>query len=245
MVTLQAHRNAIGSYYDKARLLSTYGSGNSNSLSRRTYCKNLVIKIKVFVKLFGNLSLKMILVLFCVELIVQAVISDKLLQDGDSETNPGPTYNTERVTQGSFHQGNRELFGDAAGIQCACNSLYALCWVQIKQIFHWGKSDLDHILVKEHCLYKSLGTLDMLPADQLPEFVKMFSHNIPVRYVRLETQLATLTFGDSFLRGVFRENANNEHTILSLLFMECFTTAIISSEIGTIYLIHIVVMKEG
>ena len=108
----------------------------------------------------------------------------------DSETNPGPTYNTERVTQGSFHQRNRELFGDTGGIQCACNSLYALCWVQIKQIFHWGKSDLDHILVKEHCLYKSLGTLDMLPADQLPGVVKMFSHNIPVRYVRLETQFA-------------------------------------------------------
>ena len=108
----------------------------------------------------------------------------------DSETNPGPTYNTERVTQGSFHQRNRELFGDTGGIKCACNSLYALCWVQIKQIFHWGKSDLDHILVKEHCLYKSLGTLDMLPADQLPGVVKMFSHNIPVRYVRLETQFA-------------------------------------------------------
>ena len=184
----------------------------------------------------------MILVLLCVGPIVQAVISDKFLQDGDIETSPGPNYNIERVVQGSFHQGNRELFGGTAGIQCAFNSL---CWVQINQIFHWGKSDLDHILVEGDCLYKSLGTLEMLSADQLPGFVKMFSHNIPVRYVRLETQLATLTFGDSFLRGVFRENANNEHTILSLLFMECFTTAIISSEIGTIYLIHIVVMKEG
>ena len=66
----------------------------------------------------------------------------------------------------------------------------------IKQIFYWGKSDLDHILVEGDCLYKSLGTLEMLSVDQLPGFVKMFSHNIPVRYVRLETQLATLTFGD-------------------------------------------------
>ena len=130
-------------------------------------CKNPVIKIKGFVKLFGHLSLKMILVLFCVGLIVQAVISDKLLQDGDIDTKPGPTYNIERVVQGSFHQGNRELFGETAGIQCACNSLYALCWVQIKQIFHWGKSDLDHILVEGDCLYKSLGTLVMLSADQL------------------------------------------------------------------------------
>ena len=63
----------------------------------------------------------------------------------------------------------------------------------------------------------------MLSADQLSGFVKMFSHNIPVRYVRLETQLATLTFGDSFLRDVFRENANNASTTLFLLFMEGFT----------------------
>ena len=96
--------------------------------------------------------------------------------------------------QSSFHQGNRELFGETAGIPCACNSLYALCWVQIKQIFQWGESDLDHILVEGGCLYKILGTLDMLSVDQL------FSHNIAVRYV--VTQLATLTFGDSFLRDV-------------------------------------------
>ena len=91
MVTIQSHQNAIGSYYNKARLLSSYGHGNSNSLSRHTNCKNPVIKIKDFVKLFGHLSLKMILVLFCVGLIVQAVLSDKLLQDGHIETNPGST----------------------------------------------------------------------------------------------------------------------------------------------------------
>ena len=104
MVSIQARRNAIKPYYDKACLLSSYGHGNNNSLSRHTSCKNPVIKIKGFVKLFGYLSLKMILVLFCVGLIVQAVIYNKLLQDGDIETNPGPTYNIERVVQGSFHQ---------------------------------------------------------------------------------------------------------------------------------------------
>ena len=154
----------------------------------------------------------MILVLLCVGPIVQAVISDKFLQDGDIETSPEPNYNIERVVQGTFHQGNRELFGGTAGIQCAFNSL---CWVQINQIFHWSKSDLDHILVEGDCLYKSLGTLGLLPANQLPGFAKMFSHNIPVRYV--EQQLATLTFGDSFLRDVFRENANNTSTTLFLL----------------------------
>ena len=92
MVTIQTHRNETGSYYDKARLLSLYGHANSNSLSRHINCKIPAIRIKGFVKLFGHLSLKMILVLFCVGLIVQAVISDKVLQDVDIETNPRPTY---------------------------------------------------------------------------------------------------------------------------------------------------------
>ena len=159
-------------------MLSSYGRGNSNSLSRHTSSKIPVIKIKDFVKSFGHLSLKMILVLFCVGPIVQAVISDKFLQDGDIETNPRRTHNIERVVQGSFHQGNKELFGKIASIQGACNSLYALRWVKIKQIFHWGKSNLDH---------------------------------------------------NSFLRDVFRENANNASTTLSLLFIKGFATAIISS----------------
>ena len=81
-------------------MLSSCGHGNSNSLSRHTNCRNPVIKIKGFVKLFDHLSLKMELVLFCVGLMVQAVIFDKLLQDRFIETNLEPTYNIERVVQG-------------------------------------------------------------------------------------------------------------------------------------------------
>ena len=116
------------SYYDKARLSSSSGHGESNSLSRHTNCKTSSNSNKSFVKLFSHLSLKMILVLFCVGLIVQAVISDNVLQDGDIETNPGPTYNIERVVQGSFHQRNRELFGE---IQ-AFNVHEILCMLCVK-----------------------------------------------------------------------------------------------------------------
>ena len=148
--------------------------------------------------------------------------------DEDIETNPDQTYNIEIAVQGSFHQENRELFDETVGIQCTCNSLYALCWVQIKQIFHCSQSDLDQILVEGGCFCKSLGTLDMLSGDQVPRFVKIFSHNIPVCCVRLEIQLATLTFGDPFLRDVFRENVNNASTTLYLLFVVAFIAAIIS-----------------
>ena len=84
---------------------------------------------------------------------------------------------------------------------------------------------MDHILVEGESLYKSLGTSDMLSADQLPEFLKVFSHNIPVWNSRLETQLATQTNGDSILWDVLTWDV----TTLFLLFMESFTTAIILS----------------
>ena len=85
---------------------------------------------------------------------------------------------------------------------------------------------MDHILVEGDNLYKSLHTSDMLSVDQLPAFVKMCNHNIPVQYLRLETQLAALINGDSFLRDLLTTGGNNGIT-LCLLFMEGFTTAII------------------
>ena len=85
---------------------------------------------------------------------------------------------------------------------------------------------MDHILVEGDNLYKSLHTSDMLSDDQLPAFVKMYNHDIPVQYLRLETQLATLINGDSFLRDLLTTGGNNGIT-LCLLFMEGFTTAII------------------
>ena len=95
------------------------------------------------------------------------------LKGGDIKTNPCPTYNLEKIVHGSFHQGNSQLFGETAGIQCACNALYALCWTQIKQIFHWVRRDLDHILVDVDNLYKGLHTSDMLSVDQVPAFMKI------------------------------------------------------------------------
>ena len=68
---------------------------------------------------------------------------------------------------------------------------------------------MDHILVEGDNLYKSLHTSDMLSVDQLPAFVKMYNHDIPVQYLRLETQLATLINGDSFLRDLSTTRGNN------------------------------------
>ena len=57
----------------------------------------------------------------------------RLIIDLDIESNPGPTYVIEKAIHGSYHQGDQR-FGNTAGVQYACNSLYALCWSQIKKL---------------------------------------------------------------------------------------------------------------
>ena len=219
MINIQVHRSAIGLYLDKAQSLSSKGKGRLSFFVESSK-KRKVVKISRYL----NLKIALI-VLICLRLLIQAILSGMQLKGGDIKTNPCPTYNLEKIVHGFFHQGNSQLFGETAGIQCACNALYALCWTQIKQIFHWVRRDLDHILVEEDNLYKSLHTSDMLSVDQLPAFVKMYNHDIPVQYLRLETQLATLVNGDSFLRDILTTEGNNG-IILCLLFMEGFTTAI-------------------
>ena len=71
-----------------------------------------------------NLKIALI-VLTCLRLLIQAIISGMQLKGGDMETNPGPTYNLEKIVHGSFHQGNSQLSGETAGIQCESNALYA------------------------------------------------------------------------------------------------------------------------
>ena len=56
--------------------------------------------------------------------------------------------------------------------------------------------------------------------------VKMYNHDIPVQYLKLETQLTTLINDDSFLRDLLTTEVNNGIT-LCLLFMEGLTIAII------------------
>ena len=124
---------------------------------------------------------------------------------------------------GSFYQRNSQLFGETAGIHYAFS---ALCWNQIKQIFRWVRRDLGHILVEGDNLYKSLHTSHMLSVDQLSGFLKMCNHDIPVQYLRLQTQLAALINGDSFLQDLLATGGINGIT-LCLLFMEGFTTAVI------------------
>ena len=78
----------------------------------------------------------------------------RLIIDGDIESNPDPTCFIEKAIHGSYHQGDQR-FGNTAGVQCACNSPYALCWSQIKNVNSWNTSDLHHILTTGDKLHKT------------------------------------------------------------------------------------------
>ena len=164
--------------------------------------------------------------LLCISLLLGLGLrSFNTLIDGDVEINLGPTYVIEKAICGSCHQGNRR-FGDTAGVQCACNSLYALCWSQIRKVDFWDRLDLDHILTEGDRLYKTLNIFDMFSVDDLPCFVRVYDENVQIEFLQLETKLASLTYSDPFLRNI----VSNTETVLFYLFTGGYTTAVISSQ---------------
>ena len=217
MINIQVYCSAIGLYLDRAQSLSSKGEGRLSFFVESS-------KQRKEVKISRYLNLKIaIIVLKCLRLLIQAIISGMQLKGGDIETNSGPTCSLEKIVHGSFHQGNSQLSGKTIGILCACNALYALCWTQIKQKFHWVRRDLNHILVEgDNLSHKSFHTRDKLSVYQLQAFGKVYNHDIPVQHLKLETQFAALINGDSFLGDLLTAGIT-----LCLLFIEGFTTAII------------------
>ncbi|XP_057297689.1 uncharacterized protein LOC130628722 [Hydractinia symbiolongicarpus] len=92
-----------------------------------------------------------------------------LLLSGDVETNPGPCTILKSV-QGSFHQGDVRL-GTFTGIQCMCNSLFAIVWSALKKISFWNPGDLDHILSEGTKWYTNLGYTNQYLSELPNSFV--------------------------------------------------------------------------
>ena len=74
MITIQAHRGAIGSYFIKVQFLSSIGMGNILLYDKK--CESRAIK-GGFIKIFDQLNFNIMLVVICVGLIMQAIISRK------------------------------------------------------------------------------------------------------------------------------------------------------------------------
>ena len=74
----------------------------------------------LFLKLFGLLCF---IVIIDLNLNISLLRINKLLLDGDIDSNPGPDF--DKLVTGSFHQGDMK-FEQTAGIKCACNYLSAM-----------------------------------------------------------------------------------------------------------------------
>ena len=82
MINVQAHRSAIALYLDKARSLLSIVKGRL-SLFAEGSKKRKVLKIS------RHLNLKIaLIVLICLRLLIQAIISGMHLKGGDIKTNP-------------------------------------------------------------------------------------------------------------------------------------------------------------
>ena len=91
-------------------------------------------------------------------------------------------------------------------------------------MYEWNTYDLDYILTEGDRLYKSLGTLDLHSADELPRSVIMSNYNIPIDFLQLKTEIAHLRTGDTFLQRIV---PNRHEEVMLLLFVGEFTAALI------------------
>ena len=129
MVSIEACRAQISSYVTKERIISGQNDHQMNSTGYRFSMEC------VYRSYFRYLMLHFLRIFNLVENSCFTVDANyqNLLRDGDIESNPGPSFRTRKVIQGSFHQGHLK-FGHTAGMQCACNSLFALCWSTVKRV---------------------------------------------------------------------------------------------------------------
>ena len=183
MLTIEAHRLVIGRFCAKAIILSSQGVVSKKLQEKKPSSTSLT-------KEFSSTTVSSISKGFVSLIVVPGFIVFQ--PSGD----PGPTYAIEKVILGSFHQGDTR-FETTAGIQCASNSIFALCFSQVKRVFRWSTPDLDYILTEGDILYKSLGTMDLISADELPRSVVMSDYNIPIDYLELETEIANLRTGET------------------------------------------------
>ena len=93
-INIPVHRCAICLYLDKAQSLSSKGKIGLSFFAESSN-KGKVVKISRYL----NLKITLI-VLICLRLLIQAVISGMQLKGEDIETNPGPTYNLKKIVHG-------------------------------------------------------------------------------------------------------------------------------------------------
>ena len=126
-----------------------------------------------------------------------------LMNHGDIESNPGPAFDNKKSVLGSFHQAHAK-FGNSAGIQCSCNSLYAICFSIIKRVSLWKSLDIDYILENGDKIFKSIGIPRSLFMNELPRSIAIENTNIDV-------ELLSNSFGFFCENNIFSNHSKTEN----------------------------------
>lgn len=216
MITLEAYRAAIGTFYGKACSIQIVCDTRDDyetfqmlrsSLSFKTFWQTFIVVALIFII---ELNLNMAFLKFIL-----------LLRDGDIESNPGPTYNFIKSVQGNFNQANIK-YGNSAGTQCVANALYAIVWSAVYKVYLWTSWDLDYILDNGDDFYKSMHATGAIAFDELP-------NSITVEGVQLD-----MTFLDSINGELTMSQSNflqfNEVQTGIMFMTSGFTTSILRNK---------------
>ena len=133
-------------------------------------------------KYLGNKSVRVYHILLLIMMVCLSMYTNhqKLVVDGDVESNPGPNFKTQKIISGTFSQGDVIRFGETAGIQCCSNSLVAICWSTIKRVGIWKSWDLDNILIQGNNLHRTIGKERSLELNELPDVVTICNRPLSV-----------------------------------------------------------------
>ena len=113
-----------------------------------------------------------------------------------------------KVVQGSFNQGNA-MFGETAGIQCACMALFAISYSTLKEVNRWDQFDLDIILINGDALYKSLRRQTLLTVEDLPRDFKMGEETVFAQF--RENKYGIFNWGLQEVHAILSENLVQNH----------------------------------
>ena len=176
MIAIQEYRARIGCFLSKTR--------KSMKFKRpRRFNRDRPTQTSFYLTVFFKICLMFLFIVALRWKVNMAFLKLCLLLDGDIESNPGPaTSEILKVVSGTFNQGHPK-FANTAGIQCACNALYAICFSIIKKVSVWKSYDLDYILENGNETFKIVGIPRSLAMNELPLNIMIENCNIAVEFL--------------------------------------------------------------
>ena len=136
----------------------------------------------------------------------------------------------QKIIQGSFNQ-SHSFFGESAGKQCACCSLYAICFsTVVKSSGNWNKTDIDFVVTEGDRVYKSLNKNSYLMVTDLPNIFPIFESDVKITFLENKYGVLKNIFIPRFL-----STSNNSKADGLLFFIKSICVAIIPKK-NSVYL---------